>query len=119
MLAKGRAAHPDLAARLDKAAHILVARTVEPTGDDGTSWWVQSETDTATHYFVIVQARGAWPCTCKDFERRQDWCKHGLAVALLRRCAEHQAPPDPDADSQRFYVTAEGAAYLDRLATVA
>jgi len=120
MLAKGRAAHPDLAGRMDKASHILVARTVEPTGDDGKSWWVESETAEQQFYLVLVTPHGAWPCTCKDFERRQDWCKHALAVALLKRCQEEAATPIPFpervyADDDRIELTEAGAAYLAAL----
>ena len=43
VLAKGQAAHPDLAGRMDKAAHLLATRLVEPSGEDGRSWWVASE----------------------------------------------------------------------------
>ncbi|HLH23290.1 MAG TPA: SWIM zinc finger family protein [Chloroflexota bacterium] len=111
MLAKGQAAHPDLAGRMDKAARILATRTVEPTGDDGRSWWVASETQAEQFYLVIITPHGAWPCTCKDFERRHDWCKHSLAVALLRRCQEHQEHPEPDPDAPIPYtLTALGEA---------
>jgi hypothetical protein len=120
MLAKGRAAHPDLAGRMDKAAHILAARSVEPTGDDGRSWWVESETTPGQLYLVVRTLRGAWACTCKDHERRQDWCKHALAVALYQRCQEAQATPVPFperayADDDRVEITAAGLAYLATL----
>jgi hypothetical protein len=98
ILAKGQAAHPDLAGRMDKAAHLLATRTVEPSGEDGRSWWVASETQPAQWYLVVTTPGGPWVCTCKDFERRHDWCKHGLSVALLRRCQEHQAVPPTDPD---------------------
>jgi hypothetical protein len=123
LLAKGREAHPDLASRMDKAAHILVARSITPTGDDGRSYWVESETSTEPQfYLVVVTPHGAWPCTCRDFERRQSWCKHALAVALLRRCEEAAAPPAPIpfpterySDDVRFELTEEGIAFLDGL----
>lgn len=98
------------AARHAKAAHILATRTVEPAGEDGRSWWVASERDPGQHYLVLTAGRGVWPCTCWDWERRHDWCKHGLAVALLRRCTERAAPPvDVDAPIP-FALTAKGVA---------
>ena len=35
VLTKGQAAHADLASRMDRAAHILATRPVEPSGEDG------------------------------------------------------------------------------------
>ncbi len=126
VLAKGQAAHPDLAGRMDKAAHILATRSVEPSGDDGRSWWVESETAAQQFYLVVSTPHGPWVCTCKDFERRHDWCKHALAVALLRRCQEAGGTPPPPAPipfpteryslDTRFELTEAGAAYLDTLA---
>jgi hypothetical protein len=120
VLAKGQAEHPDLAGRMDKAAHILATRDVTPTGDDGRSWWVASETAPDQWYLVITTPRGVWPCTCKDHERRRDWCKHALAIALLRRCQESTAAPIPFperayGDDDRFELTDAGAAYLATL----
>ena len=48
---------------------------------------------------MVCTPRGAWVCTRKDFERRHDWCKHGLSVALLRSCQEPQTAPPPDPDA--------------------
>lgn len=118
VLARGQRAHPALAARLDKAAHLLACRTIEPSGPDAQSWWVQSETNPATSYFVIVQL-GPWPCTCRDFEQRRDWCKHGLAVALLRRCTELAAPLVDEAAPIPFVLTPLAVAVLDQEPTPA
>jgi hypothetical protein len=123
ILAKGRAAHPDLAGRMDKAAHIIVARSITPTGDDAGSWWVESETGAYRWYLVVITPHGPWVCTCKDHSRRGDWCKHGLAVALLRRCQEAGGPTPPPTPilfpveryslDTRFELTTDGLAYLD------
>jgi hypothetical protein len=112
VLARGQAAHSDLAARLDKAAHIVATRAIEPSGDDGRSYWVPSETQPGQLYLVIIAPRGPWPCTCRDYERRQTWCKHSLALALRRRCEEIERQ---QAESTPAYVniTPAGAAYLD------
>ena len=115
---------PDLASRLDKAAHILATGRVAADANPRI-WWVRSET-TATTYAVTMVRGQAWHCTCPDHKRRGDWCKHGLAVALLKRCQERQAAPVPlalipfpiagnlDPDAQIGYdLTEKALAYLD------
>lgn len=94
LVERGKRAHPDLASRLDKAAGLLVTRAVE-RGESGRVWFVQSERHPDQEY-IVTPRRGVWRCTCQDFVRRSDWCKHGLAVALLRRCQETEDwEPDP------------------------
>ncbi len=84
---------------------------MEPPGPDGASWWVASEAEAGQSYPVVRTPHGPWPCTCSDFHARQDWGAHGLAVALLRRCAKYQAAPDPDPDAPiPFTLTARGFA---------
>src|SRR5215213_8001757 len=85
---------PDLSSRLDRAASLLVTRKVE-RGESGRVWFVQSETDTEKEYVVAIFKGGPWVCNCPDFQRRKLWCKHGLAVALLKRCQEQAEPPPP------------------------
>jgi hypothetical protein len=107
---------------MDRAAHILATRPVEPSGDDGSSWWVTSESQAHTQYLVLTVPRGPWPCTCQDYARRRDWCKHALAVALLRKCEAYEArhapiplpvpPLDPDAPIP-FVLTPKALAALD------
>lgn len=96
LVERGKQAHPDLATRMDKAAALLVTRSIE-CGESGRVWYVQSERHPDTEYPVTPRRRGPWRCTCADFARRHDWCKHGLAVALLQRCqaAEGPEPPAP------------------------
>src|SRR5215207_5679817 len=92
----GAKAHcPDLASRLDKAAGLLATGRVE-RGDTGRIWWVSSETDAAKEYAVAIFKGGPWVCNCPDFQRRKQWCKHGLSVALLKRCQEREGDtPSP------------------------
>jgi len=90
-----RAKCPEYTSRLDKAAGLLASGRVRG-GETGRVWHVTSETDASKVYIVTVQG-GPWRCNCPDFQRREDWCKHGLAVALLKRCQEREAPPPPPA----------------------
>src|SRR3954453_18942582 len=44
VLGKGQAAHPHLACRMDRAAHIVAFRSIEPaTSGAPGAYWVQSE----------------------------------------------------------------------------
>jgi hypothetical protein len=36
---------------------------------------------------------GHYACTCPDHAHRERWCKHALAVALVRRAADEAAAP--------------------------
>ncbi len=49
---------------MDRAAHILATRLVEPTSDHVRSWWVESETEAGHYNLVAIRPHGAWPCTC-------------------------------------------------------
>lgn len=121
-LAKGKAEHPDLDSRMDKAAFILVTKDIEPIDDWG--YWVQGESE--PWYLVQIRQPGPWVCQCKDFERRKDWCKHGLAAALRKRCVEREggqrvvAAPIPfpkpsisDTEPIPYVLTEKAHAYLD------
>src|SRR5215210_1191787 len=94
ILDAAKAKCPDLASRLDRAASLLITRRIE-RGESGRVWFVQSETDLEREYAVAIFKGGPWVCECQDYKRRQQWCKHGLAVALLRRCQEQAETPPP------------------------
>jgi hypothetical protein len=100
VLAKGQAAHPDLACRMDRAAHIVAFRRIEPamSGAAG-AYWVQSECSDR-EYWVCLSERGyrGDRCTCPDAQRRGNPCKHAIACRLLEACerAEQRAQPAPD-----------------------
>jgi hypothetical protein len=83
LVARGSARHPELASRLEKAAFLLLFRTVQPQLD-GT-WTVGSERDASKTYTVNLNANRAY-CTCEDSLRRPGLeCKHSLAAVLLSR----------------------------------
>src|SRR5687768_7221905 len=88
VLAKGQAAHPELASRMERAAMILVLRRIEPavSGQAG-AYWVQAS-DGSREYWVTLDPRGyrGDRCTCKDYESRGGPCKHAMAVRLLQAC---------------------------------
>ena len=69
MVAKGQAARPALAGRLDAAAGLVLAGRVELDGDE------------ARLGPYTITAEG---CTCRDFQYRGGWCKHRLAVRMAR-----------------------------------
>ena len=93
---------PDLATRLDKAAGLLATGRVR-CGETGRVWTVTSETDASKVYIVTVQG-GPWRGNCPDFQRREDWCKHGLAVALLKRCQEREGADNPPPTAPAFRI---------------
>ena len=94
---------PDLAIRLDKAAGLLATGRVQ-CGDTGRIWWVTSETDAEKEYAVAIFKGGPWVCNCPDFQRRKTWCKHGLAVALLKRCQDREGAGTPPPTAPAFRV---------------
>src|SRR5215207_3141990 len=99
---------PDVATRLDKAAGLLATGRVE-RGDTGRIYWVQSETDADKEYAVALFKGGPWVCNCPDFQRRKQWCKHGLAVALLKKSQERagaDTPPPSPAPARALAVVA-------------
>ncbi len=87
---------PELHARLDRAAALVQAGAVEPSLTGIPLWYVRSQTARDGHYYVVTEReRGPWHCTCPDFERRANWCKHALAAAISKRIGEGAAPPPP------------------------
>jgi hypothetical protein len=131
VLARGIAAHPDMALRMDRAATIVERGgvQVEPYG-----WSVASECTEGKAYTVTPD--GA--CSCPDFARRGGPCKHAVAVQMQAACvaldafgkAPHErrvtpalaaGPVDADAEwaartmpdaAVPYEVTPQGEAYL-------
>ena len=81
---QGAERRPDLASRLEKAAMIILFRTVELVDAAHHAYPVESEQEPGRFYDV----NGA--CECQDYQRRAPghWCKHRLAVALVERAAD-------------------------------
>ncbi len=124
VLAKGQAAHPELACRMDRAAHIVALRRIEPSiapANRGACYWVQSECSDR-EYFVVLSERGyfADQCSCPDFKNRGGPCKHAMAVRLLQACEREEArlggatpiPTRAYSDDDRFELTELGEVYL-------
>ena len=118
VLAKGQAAHPELAARMQRAATIVALRRIQP--GQGAGWWVQSEEGDGEYW--VFQDGSGWRddrCTCADYRHRGGPCKHAVAVRLLQACeraeargASLPAPVPADSAEDRAELTAQGAAYL-------
>jgi hypothetical protein len=126
VLAELQAAHPERGSRLDHAAMIVALRQIEQAMAGPGAWWVQSESDPTTEYYVVALPSGRYSCTCKDYQQRGGPCKHGLAVVLRAACEDRERgdtpPPTPLAfptrcygDEDRFELTVAGAAYLAAL----
>ena len=121
VLAKGQAAHPELACRMERAARIVAFRRIE--AGQGGGYWVQSE-GSDREYWVYLSDRGyrADRCTCPDYKERGGPCKHAMAVRLLQACERAEArraaqepilsPQRGYSDSDRFELTPKGEAYL-------
>ncbi len=94
VLAKGQAAHPELACRMERAALIVVQRCIAPAmaaANRGTCYWVEAS-DGRGEYFVSQDGRGNYrfdACTCPDYQQRGGPCKHAIAAA----CSQHASGP--------------------------
>jgi uncharacterized Zn finger protein len=75
---------PELDSRLDRAETLVRLGAVRPFLHAPGHYLVHD----AEMHVVIARARGPWSCSCPDYTRRRDWCKHGLAAALVRRLGE-------------------------------
>lgn len=75
-------AHPDAGARVQHGAFLALMGHAEASGPG--AWWVTSERDGTTQYFVLPQYG---TCTCQDFQRHGHLspCKHRLCVEVLAR----------------------------------
>jgi hypothetical protein len=92
-LAVLKAEQPERGYRWTHAAAIVALRTIEPGATAG--YWVQSECDDRTRYWVLQVPSGNWTCSCPDYAQRGGPCKHALAVQLFEAC---QAVDYGDAD---------------------
>jgi hypothetical protein len=125
VLARGQQAHPELAARMQRAAEIVAFRKIAPAvnGQPGC-FWVESS-DGSTEYWVRQDPRGNFrfdSCSCPDAQQRGSPCKHTIAVRLFAACerAESRSEPisfpiptlDPDAPIP-FELTCKAHAVLD------
>ena len=95
-LLRVRAARPHLAARVDRAAHIVVAhlscrrqRLIRVrTHAGGRARFLVSGSGGA----VYVVDPADWSCTCPDHHRRGAACKHSIACWALWRASARPAP---------------------------
>ncbi len=83
LVTKGAQHGPELASRLERAAMIVLFRTVQVADAAQHEYRVDSETEQGRYYRV----NGT--CSCPDYSRAPGhFCKHRLAVALVERAAE-------------------------------
>ena len=131
VLARGIAAHPDMAVRMDRAAVIVERGGVQV---EAYGWSVASECTPDKAYTVTAEGH----CSCPDAARRGGPCKHAIAVQMQAACealegfgkAPHERRVTPalaagpvDADAEwaartapdaaiPYAVTPQGEAYL-------
>jgi hypothetical protein len=83
IVARGKQRRPELAGRIERAAMIALFRAIGRQ-EDGT-FLVESDSRPGQFYRV----NGT--CDCPDHAKAPDgWCKHRLAIGLLRVCAERE-----------------------------
>jgi hypothetical protein len=107
---------PELRDRLARAQALVQAGAVTRGEYSERVWWVRSQSQARRAYAVVEREHGAWVCSCPDHQRRQDWCKHALAAAIVRRLASGRPLPRParDPDAPIPYVlTAKARRALD------
>jgi hypothetical protein len=101
VLAKGQAAHPELACRMQRAAELVACRRIAPAvalSNLGHCWWVEAS-DGSTEYFVSQDLRDDYrrdACSCPDYQQRGGPCKHAIAVRLLQACERRAAQTDTE-----------------------
>ena len=94
-LSRIRKARPHLAARIDRAANLLVThlscrrqRLIRArVGRDGRIALLVAGSGGA----VYLVSPGDWSCSCPDYHRRGKGCKHGLACYALWRASARPA----------------------------
>ncbi len=87
-----KAAHPELATRLDKAATMVITRNVACIGDE--LYKVESESEVGRYYYVALDANErASRCQCPDVLSRapEGRCKHWLAAHLQKAIDKAEA----------------------------
>jgi hypothetical protein len=84
--------YPESGNRPEKAGQIFTYRPIErsPSG----AWYVGSESDPDAEYIVAGHS-----CTCQDYKRRAQACKHLMSVVLYQRAERLEAEADIDADA--------------------
>jgi hypothetical protein len=124
VLAKGQAAHPELACRMERAALIVIQRRISPAvapENRAVGYWVEAS-DGSREYWVTLDPRGyrGDQCSCPDYAKRGGPCKHAIAVRLLQACTRAEArravptplPQRVYADEDRVELTLQGEVYL-------
>jgi len=112
--------HPEAGHRVQHGAFLALMGHAE--SDTATGWWVTSERDGTTQYFVLPQYG---TCTCQDFQRHGSLspCKHLLCVETIHRLerveAERGTPAEVDAESDDepcgYWLTDDALALLGEL----
>jgi hypothetical protein len=74
------ARHPDARSRIEKAASILLLRSITPDACFIACYRVESATEPGTFYDVD---HGVGVCSCPDHQRRGVVCGHLWALRLL------------------------------------
>ena len=88
VLARGQAAHPELADRMARAAHLVQLGRIEAPAP--SIWEVASEREPNRVYRITPDG-----CDCAAAAQASgDYCEHRLAVALLFACEQEQARYD-------------------------
>lgn len=84
-------AYPEAGHRVQHGAFLAVMGHAE--SDAALGWWVRSERDAETRYFVLPEYG---TCTCQDHQRQGHMspCKHAIAVEVLRRLERAEAERD-------------------------
>src|SRR5712692_2600749 len=75
---KAKASLPLHSGRVDSAVKIVLAGDVELL-PDGTAK-VASQSNGTTKYFIVNGE-----CTCKDYAKASNWCKHRIAAGIAKR----------------------------------
>ena len=96
---------PDQAARdrIRRSLDVLLGAAIYPTATVGV-YRVQSCQDAATHYTAT-----SWTCSCPDYTRRLEPCKHAAAITLYHAACDQQRW-----NSVRYGLTGKAEAALDR-----
>jgi hypothetical protein len=81
--------HPEQRAKIEKAATILLLRSVRPDRLYADTYDVESETQPGTFYSVNWAVK---VCQCPYFQHRGGSCKHIWALKLLRAVNRLQRP---------------------------
>jgi hypothetical protein len=72
--------HPEQRARIEKAATILLLRSIRPDRLYVDTYDVESESQPGTFYSVDWAVK---VCQCMDYQRRGGTCKHLWSIRLL------------------------------------